>query len=216
MKRFFAWIGAIVVILVLLRDDPQQDDDSAKEPPGVESSLDQPPSRTPTQLIEPRLSEPQASPVAPTKQTLYVTASSLRLRDGPGTNHARIGSFPRGSALSTDGSRSGSWVRVHSEGGATGWMHSDYLDARAPPKTQPNPANVRVAPRNQGPSDAEIRKQIIRSSIAGYSGSCPCPYNVDRAGRRCGGRSAYSRPGGASPICYPADVSDRMVANWRR
>ncbi|MDX2216921.1 MAG: YARHG domain-containing protein [Oculatellaceae cyanobacterium bins.114] len=31
---------------------------------------------------------------------------------------------------------------------------------------------------------------------------CDCPYDVDAAGRQCGRRSAYSRPGGASPICY--------------
>lgn len=55
-------------------------------------------------------------------------------------------------------------------------------------------------------SDAEIRAYLVEQSIASYSGSCPCPYNTDRAGRRCGGRSAYSRPGGASPRCYPADV----------
>lgn len=45
----------------------------------------------------------------------------------------------------------------------------------------------------------------IRRSIANYKGSCPCPYSVDRAGRKCGRRSAYSRPGGAQPLCYPSD-----------
>lgn len=64
-------------------------------------------------------------------------------------------------------------------------------------------------------SDAEIRREIIRESIARYSGNCPCPYNRDRAGRKCGGRSAYSRPGGKSPKCYPDDVSDAEVAAYR-
>lgn len=45
----------------------------------------------------------------------------------------------------------------------------------------------------------------INRSIANYKGSCPCPYNVDRAGRLCGRRSAYSRQGGAQPLCYPED-----------
>jgi hypothetical protein len=27
-----------------------------------------------------------------------------------------------------------------------------------------------------------------------------------RSGRACAGRSAYSRPGGAAPLCYPSDV----------
>lgn len=64
-------------------------------------------------------------------------------------------------------------------------------------------------------TDAEIRRYLIRRSIRSYSGSCPCPYNRDRAGRRCGGRSAYSRPGGASPLCYPRDISDAMVERIR-
>ncbi len=65
-------------------------------------------------------------------------------------------------------------------------------------------------------SDASIRRAIVRQSIAAYSGNCPCPYNTDRAGRRCGGRSAYSRPGGHAPKCYPNDVSAAEVAAHRR
>ena len=65
-------------------------------------------------------------------------------------------------------------------------------------------------------SDAQIRQQIVRESIAAYPGSCPCPYSVDRAGRSCGARSAYSRPGGYAPRCYPGDVSAAEVAERRR
>ena len=64
-------------------------------------------------------------------------------------------------------------------------------------------------------TDAQIRQELIARSIAGYSGSCPCPYNTDRAGRSCGRRSAYSKPGGAAPLCYPADVTAKMVADYR-
>lgn len=65
-------------------------------------------------------------------------------------------------------------------------------------------------------TDAEVRDYLIRRSIRSYSGNCPCPYNVDRAGRRCGGRSAYSRPGGAAPLCYPSDVSAAAVRRARQ
>jgi len=64
-------------------------------------------------------------------------------------------------------------------------------------------------------SDDEIRDLMISRSIAAYPGNCPCPYNSDRAGRRCGGRSAYSRPGGYSPLCYRRDITDEMVAEFR-
>jgi hypothetical protein len=64
-------------------------------------------------------------------------------------------------------------------------------------------------------SDAAIRQEMISQSLASYRGNCPCPYNTDRAGRSCGRRSAYSRPGGASPICYPGDVTDKMIDAYR-
>lgn len=64
-------------------------------------------------------------------------------------------------------------------------------------------------------SDAQVKQQIIRQSIAAYPGPCPCPYSVMRNGRSCGGRSAYSRPGGYAPICYPADISQAEVRAWR-
>ncbi len=60
-------------------------------------------------------------------------------------------------------------------------------------------------------SNDQIKQEIISRSIASYSGPCPCPYNTMRNGRHCGGNSAYSRPGGRSPICYPSDVTDKMV-----
>ena len=66
------------------------------------------------------------------------------------------------------------------------------------------------------PSDNEIRQQIIKESIASYPGTCACPYSVMRNGRRCSRRSAYSKPGGYAPLCYPSDVTDKMVKQYRR
>jgi hypothetical protein len=64
-------------------------------------------------------------------------------------------------------------------------------------------------------SDAQIKQILIEESIAAYSGNCPCPYNAARNGSRCGRRSAYSRAGGAEPLCYPKDVSTEMVEAYR-
>ncbi|WP_336955330.1 hypothetical protein [Acinetobacter johnsonii] len=64
-------------------------------------------------------------------------------------------------------------------------------------------------------SDEAIKKEIIQQSIQTYSGNCPCPYNTARNGSRCGKRSAYNRVGGAAPLCYPEDVSDRMVKEFK-
>ena len=64
-------------------------------------------------------------------------------------------------------------------------------------------------------TDNEIKGYLVAQSVASYSGNCPCPYNFDRAGRSCGRRSAYSRPGGKSPLCYERDVSDAEVQGAR-
>jgi hypothetical protein len=65
-------------------------------------------------------------------------------------------------------------------------------------------------------TDAQIAQALIDESIANYRGSCPCPYNKDRAGRNCGARSAYSKPGGASPLCYAKDVTPKMIDEYRK
>lgn len=64
-------------------------------------------------------------------------------------------------------------------------------------------------------SDDHIKQLIIEQSIRNYSGNCPCPYSRDRAGRKCGKRSAYSKPGGANPICYPSQVTQDMIEDYR-
>jgi hypothetical protein len=61
-----------------------------------------------------------------------------------------------------------------------------------------------------------IKQQMIQESINQYSGRCPCPYNVMKNGRSCGGRSAYSRPGGQSPLCYESDITEDMKKRWKR
>lgn len=64
-------------------------------------------------------------------------------------------------------------------------------------------------------SDAEIRRALIRQSIASYPGPCPCPYNIMRNGKPCNTASAYSKPGGRSPLCYERDVTAAMVREFR-
>ncbi len=65
-------------------------------------------------------------------------------------------------------------------------------------------------------TDAQVKQAVIQESLAGYPGTCPCPYNVDRRGHACGQRSAFSRPGGYSPICYATQVTPAMIDEYRR
>ena len=59
-----------------------------------------------------------------------------------------------------------------------------------------------------------IKQKIIKESIESYPGNCPCPYNTARNGSRCGKRSAYNRAGGYAPLCYPEDVSEKMIKEF--
>jgi len=65
-------------------------------------------------------------------------------------------------------------------------------------------------------SDDEIADLIIQQSVATYSGSCSCPYSAARNISRCGKRIAYSKPGGAAPLCYREDVSPEQIKAWRK
>lgn len=73
-------------------------------------------------------------------------------------------------------------------------------------------------PTDEFLTDAAIIAIIIAASIAVYRATghpCACPYDRMRNGRRCGGRSAYSRPGGAKPLCFPSDITAAMIAAYR-
>lgn len=78
-----------------------------------------------------------------------------------------------------------------------------------------SPRSTQSSDRAQGLSDSRIRRLMIEGSLRSYPGNCPCPYNVDRAGRSCGRRSAYIRPGGYAPLCYPSDISAAEVDAYR-
>jgi hypothetical protein len=63
-----------------------------------------------------------------------------------------------------------------------------------------------------------VRDQIIKESIAAYQETgrpCACPFNTMADGKQCGDFSAYSKPGAAAPLCYPKDVSEAAVREWR-
>lgn len=65
---------------------------------------------------------------------------------------------------------------------------------------------------------AAIVAILIKASRDRYYATghpCACPDDLMRNGRACGARSAHSRPGGASPLCFPSDVTEAMVQQYR-
>jgi hypothetical protein len=67
-------------------------------------------------------------------------------------------------------------------------------------------------------TEDQVRDAIIQESRNLYYAighPCACPYDHARNGSMCGGRSAYSRPGGYEPKCYPSDVTSADIAAYR-
>ncbi len=145
---------------------------------------------------------------------LYVSGDRVNMRAGPSVSHTVLDVLERGTRLELLQRRE-NWIKVRTIGKSPdrfGWMSARYLSDRPLAPVARN--NIQPKHKIAGPSARDIaqaKKQMIKQSIAGYRGSCPCPYNTDRAGRRCGRRSAWSRPGGASPLCYESDVSEARI-----
>lgn len=118
-------------------------------------------------------------------------------------------------------SRREGWVQIrHPISAVEGWISARRL-GDVPPKSeearteeQPKPKKTE-RPGLEVLSDVAIIARLIALDAASYSGNCRCPENTDRAGRRCGARSAYSKPGGRDPLCCAHDVSPSMIANFR-
>lgn len=67
-------------------------------------------------------------------------------------------------------------------------------------------------------TDAAIATLIIAGSIALYKARgrpCACPSDTMRNGQACGGRSAWSKAGGAKPLCFPTDITSEMISTYR-
>ncbi len=67
-------------------------------------------------------------------------------------------------------------------------------------------------------TDAAIALIIVALSIAAYKASgrpCACPDDTMRNGRRCGGNSAWSRAGGAKPLCFAREIDASMIKSYR-
>ena len=153
-------------------------------------------------------------------RTGYVGPSKLRVRVRPGPNETPVGMLVRNQAVDIL-ETNGGWSHIKSrDGKIEGWVSSNFL-ARTPSVSKPRPAIAPVQqPKQVTPvkkpqvSRAIIVQRIIAESLASYPGNCPCPEYRDRAGRRCGKRSAWYRAGGYAPLCYPSDVTEDMISKW--
>lgn len=65
-------------------------------------------------------------------------------------------------------------------------------------------------------ADTPIKKRLMLESQSSYDGTCPCPFSLDKAGKRCDEKSEHTRTGGKTPVCYENDVTIEMVQNYKK
>jgi hypothetical protein len=101
--------------------------------------------------------------------------------------------------------------------------------APAPAPSSPTPSKAELPDKSVRPDTkrkievvltaAAIAAIIVQTSRDQYHAGgrpCACPDDRARNASACGGRSAYSRPGGAAPLCYPTDITAAMIESYRQ
>lgn len=65
-------------------------------------------------------------------QIMYVTASRLNMRSGPGTQNSVLDSLTRGTRVEALGPPDGDWVQIRTAQGVVGYTSGEFLSAEAP------------------------------------------------------------------------------------
>ncbi len=187
---------------------------SSASDPSAEQALETDPAANPTQAAP---TEPQHAAT----RLLFVRGKRVALRSGPDKGFTIIDRYDIGREVTLLESQT-DWSHVRdSLTRRDGWISSNLLSKSKPEETAKRetqvPQEAPPKPKIAIPdiSDTTIIQSIITQSISVYPGTCACPYNIDRAGRKCGRRSAYNRGGGYAPVCFPQDVSKEMISAFR-
>lgn len=218
-KRYWLLCGIILFGLSRLGDKPpQQQYAVAPSNPPISSQsapASLPQSKTeitpaPSSSTSTRQPEP-ASRSTPEPRVKFVRGNGVALRQSPAQKGSILDRFDSGKQV-TVLDEEGQWSRVRDNlTQREGWIASRFLSEDEPTVEQKKPKiedTATVAPKI---SPSIIIQRLIAESIANYPGTCACPYSTDRRGRKCGNRSAYSKPGGYSPICFAGDVTKSMI-----
>lgn len=197
---------------------PTPSSPSSSPPAIVEGRPIVPPAASPSPPAT--LPLPQILSTAPDPTHLQVRGSDVAFRSGPSRDTAIFDRLAKGMKVE-EIDRAGEWSKVrHPVTGREGWVFSRLLGPMDGPGEGEGVKPAKPVPEMKPTaapalSIALIAQRLIAESRASYPGSCACPYDTDRGGRRCGARSAYSKPGGYAPICYESDVTAQMVEKYR-
>jgi hypothetical protein len=169
-------------------------------PPSPRKPVTAPPLPAKQQTERSVVREP--SVVAP-KPVTYFANAKVRMRQSPSTDAKVIRTLATGELVYSLEVQP-PWHRIVDGAGREGWVHGQYLAGSAP---APSRAAPLVSPPAQRVSPLTARTQPVPARTGEpirdpRVGNCDCPYDRKRNGHRCGGSSAWSRPGGRSPVCF--------------
>lgn len=217
-KRYWLLCGVILLGIVKLGGTPEGGRGVA--PPSLTATVPSAPAKlepdqpsNPLQLPTPAERSTPVPPVQDTERAdpKFVRANSVALRQSPNAKANILDRLNMGKRVMVL-AHEGQWSRVRDHlTKREGWVASRFLSDDEPVAKREAPEvkeTVEVKPKI---SPSIIIQRIIAESIAGYPGTCACPYSTDRRGRKCGSRSAYAKPGGYSPICFADDVTRSMI-----
>ncbi|WP_113260184.1 SH3 domain-containing protein [Agrobacterium cavarae] len=217
-KRYLLLCGLILFGIMKLGETPEGGRGVA--PPSSTVSSQSAPAKLatdqPSKLPPPSTAIIRSTPVPPAQNTeraepKFVRGNSVALRQAPNAKANILDRLNMGKRVMVL-AHEGQWSRVKDDlTQRVGWVASRFLSDDEPVAKREAPEvkeTVEVKPKI---SPSIIIQRIIAESIAGYPGTCACPYSTDRRGHKCGSRSAYSKPGGYAPICFAGDVTRSMI-----
>jgi len=228
--------GLMLVVLALgiigsMSDNDKSSDQLARTAEPVSSGQVAPvvatngKSDAPPTISEPNVESSTSTATSVHQATRYVRGRKVALRDGPGKQFGVLDRYDNGREVAVFETTS-VWTKVRDKLTAReGWISTSLLSEIKPEDDDPALSGDDKPSKPSGgeqtkPSvpqipETTVIQRIIAQSLSMYPGSCACPYNTDRGGRRCGKRSAYNRGGGYAPICFPGDVSKEMIQSFR-
>lgn len=166
-----------------------------------------PPNKAAKELAPPATSPLQGKPPPETAPIVFLFSKDrTRVRSMPSTGASTVTVLEKGVVVKAMESANG-WWRVETIAGDSGWIRGDLLSPDKPKQAQSAPTSPAPAPaiplkntaKTAIPKPKTLGVKPIRDP---YIGTCDCPYDLKRNGARCGGSSAFSRPGGRAPRCY--------------
>lgn len=196
----FGWVWLVVLAVAVFQFVNPPGPDATPRP---EVATSAPATAKPAKPLPSSPPKASAQPSKAAPATHSVAANSLRVRGLPTTAAEVLTELPRGSMVTILASSDG-WGLVGLADGRQGWVSIDFLaplSSRATAPTAQEPVQL-FTPPAKAKSKPAAKDTPLRDA---YVGTCDCPYDRKRNGARCGGTSAYSRPGGRSPACYAGD-----------